>query len=76
MIPKAKTDWSVTILCDAVCEGLGEPTAVVGKNDDEIVLPDFTKNVKNQEIINRTSFTKGAIKDSVVPEVESNKIAE
>ena len=72
-----KTVYLMTsILCDAICEGLGEPTAVVGKNDDEIILPDLAKNVQNQEIINRTSFTKGAVKDDAAPEVESNKTAE
>ena len=72
-----KTVYLMTsILCDAICEGLGEPTAVVGKNDDEIILPDLAKNVQNQEIINRTSFTKGAVKDDAATEVESNKIAE
>ena len=46
------------------------------KNDDEIILPDLAKNVQNQEIINRTSFTKGAVKDDAAPEIESNKTAE
>ena len=56
-----KTVYLLTsILCDAICEGLGEPLAVIGKKDEEIVLPETTKRVQNQEFINRTSYTKAA----------------
>ena len=62
-----------TILCDAICEGLNEPTKFVGKSDDEIVLPDLTMNIQNKEIINRKSFTKGAEKIETPIVVEGNK---
>ena len=56
-----KTVYLLTsILCDAICEGLGEPLAVIGKKDEEIILPETTKRVQNQEFINRTSYTKAA----------------
>ena len=51
-----------TILCDAICEGLGEPTKFVGKSDEEMVLPDLTMMIQNKDAINRKSFTKGADK--------------
>lgn len=54
-----KTVYLLTsVLVDAICEGMGEPKNVVGKADNEIVLPELTK--RPVEIINRKSFTKGA----------------
>lgn len=62
-----------TILCDAICEGLGEPTKFVGKSDEEIVLPDLTMMIQNKDAINRKSFTKGADKVEASSEVIDQK---
>ena len=62
-----------TILCDAICEGLGGPTKFVDKPDDQIILPDLTINVQNKEVINRKSFTKGAEKIEEPVTVDENK---
>ncbi len=62
-----------TILCDAICEGLGGPTKFVDKPDDQIILPDLTINVQNKEVINRKSFTKGAEKIEEPATVDENK---
>ncbi len=56
-----KTTYLFTsILCDAICEAKNEPTKVVGKSDDEIILPNLVKNNQSAEIINRKQFTKAA----------------
>ena len=52
----------LSVLCDAIAEGMGQPLEVVGKKDDEIVLPDITKKVQSQNVIVGTKFTKGAAK--------------
>ena len=52
----------LSVLCDAIAAATGEPQLVVGKKDDEIILPDIAKKVQNQNIIVGTKFTKSAVK--------------
>ncbi len=49
----------LSVLCDAICVATGGEQIVVGKTDNEIVLPDLTRKVQNQEVIVSTKFTKG-----------------
>ncbi|WEK83177.1 MAG: 30S ribosomal protein S2 [Mycoplasma sp.] len=69
-----KTVYLLTsVLTDAICEGLGEPKTVVGKPDEEIILPDLTRKNPTAEVINRKSFTKGA---NVVEETPKATVVE
>lgn len=49
-----------SVLCDAICEALGEPLKVVGKPDSEIILPEVVRRVPGYDMVNRVSFTKGS----------------
>jgi len=51
----------VSILCDAIAEGNGDPVSVVGKKDEEIILPEIAKkNNPNQGFVSHKHFTKGS----------------
>lgn len=63
-----KTVYLLTsVLCDAICAAKNEPQIVVGKKDEEIILPDTTRKNPNQETIVATKFTKGSV-SAVEPE--------
>ncbi len=58
----------LTILADAICEGRGEPTKFVGKEDSEIQLPEAQKrntNLTVENIVNHKNFSKTPKKASV-----------
>lgn len=68
-----RTTWLIsTILADAVAEAIGSETLVVGKKDEEIVLPEIAKRIQDQPMITRTQFTKGAAKAEVISSVDTN----
>jgi small subunit ribosomal protein S2 len=46
----------ISIMTDAICEGNGEPINVVGKKDEEIILPDVVKKVHDGNIIQHKRF--------------------
>jgi hypothetical protein len=46
-------------MCDAIAEAAGEPLAVVGKKDEEIVLPEIVKKEPDQGFIQHKRFTRG-----------------
>lgn len=46
----------VTILNDAICEGLGQPLSIVGKHDDEIILPEVAKKTFDKGFISHKKF--------------------
>jgi small subunit ribosomal protein S2 len=50
----------ISVLCDAIAELNGKETMVVGKNDNEIFLPQDTKKVQSQNIINHKKFGRFA----------------
>ncbi|MDR2369060.1 MAG: 30S ribosomal protein S2 [Mycoplasmataceae bacterium] len=55
-----KTVWLlISIMCDAIAEAAGEPLAVVGKKDEEIVLPEIVKKEPDQGFIQHKRFTRG-----------------
>jgi small subunit ribosomal protein S2 len=55
-----KTVWLlISIMCDAIAEAAGEPLAVVGKKDEEIILPEVVKKEPDQGFIQHKRFTRG-----------------
>lgn len=48
----------MSILCDAVAEVNNEPLSVVGKSNDEIVLPEVVKRVHAQPIVSHKRFSR------------------
>lgn len=48
----------MSILCDAVAEANNEPLSVVGKQDDEIVLPEVVKRVSTQPMVSHKRFSR------------------
>jgi small subunit ribosomal protein S2 len=49
----------ISILCDAIAEAAGEPTLVIGKKDEEIILPEIAKREPNRSFIQHKRFTRG-----------------
>jgi hypothetical protein len=45
-------------MCDAIAEGTGEPLSVVGKKDEEIILPEVIKRDPDQGFIQHKRFTR------------------
>lgn len=65
----------LSVLCDAICAASGIEQKVVGKSDEEIILPDITKRNQNQDVIVGTKFTKGAAKaEGETPAAEEKPI--
>jgi small subunit ribosomal protein S2 len=48
----------ISILCDAVAEVNNEPLSVVGKPDDQIVLPEVVKRVSTQPMVSHKRFSR------------------
>jgi hypothetical protein len=46
-------------MCDAIAEAAGDPLAVVGKKDEEIVLPEVIRKEPDQGFIQHKRFTRG-----------------
>jgi hypothetical protein len=47
-------------MCDAIAEGTGEPLSVVGKTDEEIVLPEVVKKDPEQSFVQHKRFSRGS----------------
>ncbi len=54
----------VSILNDAICEALGQPLNVVGKKDEEIILPEVAKKKTDQGFISHKKFGRSYQKSS------------
>jgi hypothetical protein len=46
-------------MCDAIAEVAGDPLSVVGKTNEEIILPEVIKREPNQGFIQHKRFTRG-----------------
>jgi hypothetical protein len=46
-------------MCDAIAESVGEPLSVVGKKDEEIILPEIVKKKPEYNFIQHKRFTRG-----------------
>ncbi|MDE7434099.1 MAG: 30S ribosomal protein S2 [Mycoplasmoidaceae bacterium] len=46
----------ITILNDAICEAIGEPLKIIGKPDEEIILPEIAKKKPEQAFISHKKF--------------------
>ncbi len=60
----------VTILNDAICEALGEPLSIVGKKDEEIILPEVAKKKFDQGFIAHKKFGRSFQKSNEEKPVE------
>jgi small subunit ribosomal protein S2 len=49
----------ISVLCDAIAEASGEPLSVVGKKDEEIILPEVAKKEPNRGYIQHKRFSRG-----------------
>lgn len=51
----------ITILNDAICEATGEPLKIIGKPDEEIILPEIAKKKLDQSFINHKKFGRSRV---------------
>ncbi len=60
----------LTILNDAICEALNEPQLIVGKSDEEIILPEIAKKKFDQGFIAHKKFGRSFQKSNEEKPVE------
>ena len=65
----------LSVLVDAICAAKGQPQLVVGKKDDEIVLPEPAKKDQTKAVVSGTKFTKGAAKAEEAKSTEADPVA-
>lgn len=48
----------ISILSDAIAEAHNEPLSIIGKKDEEIILPEVAKKVQSSSIVSHKRFSK------------------